>query len=70
MLHIQLGTGTINGQWAARIKVSLEFNVCTRQDQGKGRYTLDIFACNIAIKRYCDKKTFFSHRYLKAKASF
>jgi len=25
----------------------------------KGRYTLDIFAHDIAIKRYCDKKTFF-----------
>jgi hypothetical protein len=25
----------------------------------EGRYTLDIFAPNIAIKRYCDKKTFF-----------
>jgi len=26
----------------------------------KGRYTLDIFARDISIKRYCDKKTFFS----------
>jgi len=29
--------------------------------QGKGRYTLDIFARDIAIKRYCDKKTFLNH---------
>jgi len=31
----------------------------------QGRYTLDIFARDIAIKRYCDKKIILSHRFLK-----
>ncbi len=35
----------------------------------KGLYTLDIFAHNIAIKRYCNKKIIFSHRFLLAKVS-
>jgi len=30
--------------------------VASLLSQTKGRYTLDIFAHNIAIKRYCDKK--------------
>jgi hypothetical protein len=29
----------------------------------KGRYTLDIFARDIAIKRYFDEKTFFSQYF-------
>jgi len=36
---------------------------------GKGRYTLDIFARDIAIKRYCDIKIILSHGFLKAKVS-
>jgi len=35
----------------------------------KGCYTLDIFARDIAIKRYCDKKIILSHGCLKAKVS-
>jgi len=35
----------------------------------KGRYTLDIFARDIAIKRYCDQKIFLSHGYQQAKVS-
>jgi len=37
--------------------------------QLKGRFTLDIFARDIAIKRYCDKKITLSHGFLKAKVS-
>jgi len=35
----------------------------------KGLYTLDIFAREIAIKRYCNKKIILSHKCLKAKVS-
>ncbi len=32
-------------------------------------FTRDILTHNIAIKRYCDKKIFLSHGYLKGKVS-
>jgi len=35
-----------------------------------GLYTLDIFARDIAIKRYWDKKIILSHGCLKAKVSY
>jgi len=35
----------------------------------KALFTQDILTHNIAIKRYCDKNIFLSHRYIKAKVS-
>jgi len=40
---------------------SLEAITCVALLNAKALFTRDIFAHNIAIKRYCDKKIFLSH---------
>ena len=49
--------------------VSVSVYLCACDERSKGRYTLDIFARDIKIKRYCDKKIILSHQLLLAKVS-